>query len=148
MNRNLICKSPFQKPINFIDRFLNDFESEDWYRGFLPKINGQVNISEDKDGYTIEVSTPGFTKEELNIKIDDNILIISGEHVKEDDSSTENYSRKEFSKQSFERSFKIPNDVDGDGDGFEAKLENGILVILLKKPKEQPKSDPKKIEIK
>ncbi len=145
--KNLIKSPFFERPFgSFIEKVFDNIEPDDWYRGLITKTNGQVNISEGKDGYTIEVSAPGFTKEELNIKIDNNVLIISGEHTTEQDSSSENYTRKEFSKQSFERSFKIPNDVEGDG--FDAKFENGILIFSMKKPKEQPKPDPKKIEIK
>lgn len=144
MKQSLIRNPLFEKPFNYIDRF---FDNDDWYRGFLPKLNGQVNISEGKEGYTIEVSAPGFLKDELTLKIDKDVLTISGEHKEESNDSSDNYTRKEFSKQSFSRSFKIPEDID-DTDGFDAKFENGILSVLIKKPKELPKVDPKKIEIK
>jgi len=143
--RSLI-RSPFEKPFTYyLDRFFeNDY---DWLHGFN-KTNGHVNISESKDGYSIEVSAPGFKKEELKINIEDKVLTISGEHQEKKDSGNENgnYTRKEFSKQSFERSFTLPEDVDGES--FDAKFENGVLLVSIKKPKELPKSEPKKIEIK
>lgn len=139
-----LIRSPFEKPFGYyLDRFFeNDY---DWLHGFN-KTNGHVNISEAKDGYTIEVSAPGFKKEELKIDIQDKVLTISGEHQEKSNSDSENYTRKEFSKQSFERSFRIPEDVDGES--FDAKFENGVLLVSIKKPKELPKSKPKKIEIK
>jgi HSP20 family protein len=135
-----LIRNAFEKPFGFyLDRFFdNDYE---WYR----KSNGLVNISEEKDGYMIEVSAPGFTKEELKINIEEKILTVTGEHKEEKNDSDENYTRKEFSKQSFERSFSIPDDIDGDG--FDAKFENGVLKVSIKK-KLLPKSDPKQIEIK
>ena len=141
--RSLI-RSPFEKPFTYyLDRFLeNDY---DWLHGFN-KTNGHVNISEEKDGYSIEVSAPGFKKEELKINIDDKVLTISGSHQEKNDSGDGNYTRKEFSKQSFERSFNIPEDMDVES--FDAKFENGVLLVSIKKQKELPKSEPKKIEIK
>jgi len=142
--KSLIKSSIFDRPF-MLDRFFDD----DWFfRGLTKSSNGQVNITEEKDGYSIEVSAPGFTKEELNINIDDdNILTITGEHKEENNESKDgNYTRREFSKQSFERSFRIPKDVvTGD---FNAKFENGILWVNVKKPKELPKVEPKQIEIK
>lgn len=139
--RSLI-RSPFEKPFSwYLDKvFENDF---DWVRTTKPQ--GQVNISESKDGYTIEVSAPGFKKEDLDIKIDNGILTITGEHNEENNENEGNYSRKEFCKCSFQRSFTIPDDVE---DGFDAKFENGVLYVSVKKPKELPKVEPKKIEIK
>jgi HSP20 family protein len=141
-----LIRSPFtfEKPFSFyIDRFFdNDY---DWFRP--QKTNGQVNISEGKDGYTIEVTAPGFSKEELNIDIDNKVLTITGEHKEEKNDSNENYTRKEFCKQSFQRSFTIPDDVDLEK-GFDAKFENGVLTVSVQKPKELPKVEPKKIEIK
>lgn len=148
--KSLIKSSIFDRPSIFDKSFMLDrFFDDDWFfRGLTKSSNGQVNITEEKDGYSIEVSAPGFTKEELNINIDDdNILTITGEHKEEkNESKDDNCTRREFSKQSFERSFRIPKDVINDG--FEAKFENGILRVDVKKPKELPKIEPKQIEIK
>lgn len=134
----------FEKPFSFyLDRFLeNDY---DWLHP--TKTNGQVNISEGNDGYTIEVSAPGFSKEELTLNIENKVLTITGEHKEEKDDLNNNYTRKEFCKKSFQRSFTIPEDVDYDK-GFDAKFENGVLIVSVMKPKELPKEEPKKIEIK
>jgi HSP20 family protein len=141
--KSLIRSPFFEKPFNFyLDRF---FDNDDWFHP--TKINGQVNILEGPDGYTIEVNAPGFSKEELNIDITDKVLTVTGEHKEEKDDSNENYTRKEFCKQSFQRSFSIPQDVDYEK-GFDAKFENGVLTVSVKKPKELPKAESKKIEIK
>ena len=140
-----LIRSPFtfEKPLGwYLDKFFqNDF---DWVHPTKPQ--GQVNISESNDGYTIEVSAPGFNKDELDINIDNGVLTITGEHKEEKNENEGNYSRKEFCKCSFQRSFSVPDDVEGEG--FDAKFENGVLYVSVKKPKELPKVEPKKIEIK
>jgi len=136
------------RPLSYLEKF---FDDDIWYRGFddfkpfRMTSTGRVNIKENENDYLIEVSAPGFKKEELNIDINNNVLTVSGEHSNEITDENDNYSRKEFSKQSFSRSFNIPDDVDNDG--YDAKLEDGILTINVKKPKELPKIE-KRIEIK
>jgi HSP20 family protein len=143
--KNLILRNPFEKSFGFyLDRF---FDNEDWFRGFpITKQNGQVNVVEENDGYKIEISAPGFTRDELNINLEDGVLTINGEHKEEKDNSEKNYTRKEFSKQSFSRSFSIPEDINDNG--FDAKFENGVLTLSCKKQEQLPKPDPKRIEIK
>jgi len=135
------------RPLSYLEKF---FENDDWFS--LRKLNdwyvgdnGKVNIKENENDYTIEVSAPGFTKEELTVNISDGILTVSGEHTNESKDEKENFSRREFSKSSFSRSFRIPEDVDENG--YDAKFENGILSLMVMKPKELPKVE-KKIEIK
>lgn len=129
------------RPLSYLEKF---FDDDSWlFRG--NDTTGKVNIIENEKDFSIEVSAPGFKKEELNIKIQDGVLTVSGEHSTEKGENNENYSRREFSKQSFTRSFTIPEDVDSEG--YDAKFENGILTIGVKKPKELPKVE-KQIEIK
>lgn len=105
---------------------------------------GKVNVIENDNDYTIDVSVPGFTKDELKVDLTDGIVTVSGEHKVEKTDEKKNYSRKEFSKKSFSRSFNIPDRVEE----MEAKLENGILSLTLKKKELPPKPEPKMIEIK
>lgn len=106
---------------------------------------GHVNLSDDEKEYKVEVAAPGFTKEELNIELNNNILTIKGEHAIETKEEKKNYSRHEFSKNSFDRYFRVPSNVSGE---VEAKFENGVLTVGLKKKELPPKEEPKKIEIK
>ena len=106
---------------------------------------GHVNLGSDDKEYKVEVSAPGFTKEELKIELDNNILRIKGEHAVEKKDESKNYTRREFSKNSFNRSFRVPANVSGE---IDAKFENGILTVGIKKKELPPKEEPKKIEIK
>jgi len=133
------------RPLSYLEKFFDDgffrFD-DDWSRG---DSTGRVNIQETDKDYSIELSAPGFKKEELDIKINDGVLTLIGEKSGESEDKNENYTRREFSKSSFSRSFRIPEDVDENG--YDAKFEDGVLKIVVQKPKELPKIE-KKIEIK
>jgi len=94
----------------------------------------EVNTFETDEAYTLELSLPGWDKQDINLEVDGELLIVSGK--KEDDN--QNYRRREFGLNSFEKSFHLPDTVDVDG--IVATLERGILAIGLPKvPEVQPK---------
>ena len=106
-----------------------------------------VNICENDQEFTIEVAAPGMKKDDFNISLDNNQLSISSEIKKETENTEEKYSRKEFSYQSFSRSFSLPENFI-DGDKITAKYEEGILRINLPKKEEAKPKPPKMISIK
>lgn len=98
-----------------------------------------VNISENKEGYSLEVAAPGLKKEDFKVDIDNNTLTISSEIKSEKEEKDERYTRREFSYSSFKRSFYLPETVSNDK--ISAKYENGVLNIFIPKKevaKEQP----------
>lgn len=110
----------------FNDFFNNDFLSRE-FAGHVPS----VNITEDEHKYNIEVSAPGFEKKDFNVKIEDGVLIISGEHKAEKNEESKNFVRKEFNYGSFYRSFNLVDSIDEDK--IDAKYNNGILKLELPK---------------
>ncbi|RZT91744.1 heat shock protein Hsp20 [Ancylomarina subtilis] len=102
-----------------------------------------VNVREDDHEFTIEVAAPGMKKSDFNINLDNNQLTISSEIKSENETKDGKYSRKEFSYQSFRRSFRLPVDLI-DGDKIEAKYDEGILCIHLPK-KEEAKPKPSRM---
>src|SRR6188474_221072 len=95
-----------------------------------------VNIKETADGYEVEVAAPGMTKKDFKVELDGNALTISSEKSDQiEERENENYSRKEFSYQSFQRTFNLQKDV-VDMDKIEAKYENGLLRLLIPKKEE------------
>jgi HSP20 family protein len=103
-----------------------------------------VNIRESESDYSIELSVPGFEKSDIAIDVNDNTLIIKGEVKKEDEKTTTNYTRKEFSTHSFERHFNLPEGVSVDG--IKAEYVNGILKLSIPK-QEVEKAPVRTIEI-
>ncbi|MEI6489083.1 MAG: Hsp20/alpha crystallin family protein [Bacteroidota bacterium] len=103
-----------------------------------------VNFSEGKERYHLDLSAPGFEKDDFKIELNKGVLTISGHHKTEKETTEKTYSRKEFSYGSFQRSFTLPEGVNENG--VEAKYENGILKISLAK-KEDAHQDVVEIKI-
>lgn len=103
-----------------------------------------VNISEDKDKYTLELSAPGFEKDDFKIELKKGMLVVSGQHQSEKETEEKTYSRKEFSYGSFQRSFSLPEEINDEA--IEAKYENGVLKVSLVKS-DDPKKGTKEIKI-
>src|SRR6476620_1046081 len=71
-----------------------------------------VNIKETAENYEVEVAAPGMTKNDFKVELDGNSLTISSERSNEkEEKDGERYSRKEFSYQSFQRTFTLQKDV-------------------------------------
>lgn len=105
-----------------------------------------VNIKEGNDGFVVEVAAPGLEKEDFKISIDRGVLNISSEKSLENESKNEErFTRREFSYQSFCRSFSLPDSADSDKIG--AKYENGILYVSIPKREEAKPKPARTIEI-
>ena len=105
-----------------------------------------VNIMDTENSFEIEVAAPGMSKKDFKVELNNNILTISTENENSKEDKNENYTRKEFSYQSFLRSFRLPeNKVDGNM--INAKYKNGILLVSLPKKEEAKLKPVRMIEI-
>ena len=104
-----------------------------------------VNTREANDAYYIEVDLPGVKKEDIDIKVDENILTISGVRKLKEEQKEEEFYKVESMYGKFERSFSLPEDVDVDN--IQAHSQNGVLEIKIPKV-QKVENKPKKIEIK
>ena len=106
-----------------------------------------VNIKETPDNFEVEVAAPGMSKKDFRIELDGNMLTISSEKSNEqEDKEDEKYTRKEFSYQSFYRTFNLPKEV-VDENKIEAKYDNGLLRLLIPKKEEAKQKPPRQIQI-
>jgi len=136
--------NPVQKSINqFFDEFLKDIPAN-WGRNLQNSFNPPVNILETKEAYHMELNAPGRNKEDFKINIENGLLSISFEKKTENDSEDVKSVRKEFSFESFKRSFSIDEKIQADN--IQAKYENGVLKLYLPK-KDEVKETPKQISI-
>ena len=103
-----------------------------------------INIKENDDEFGIEVAAPGMKKVDFSINYDNGRLTVSSE--KKNEKVDEKYNRREFSYQSFCRSFKVADNVI-DNQKIKAKYEDGILYITLPKREEIKPKPAKEIEI-
>lgn len=106
-----------------------------------------VNIKETADNYEVEVAAPGMTKKDFRVQLEGNILTISSEKSKQkEDSEVARYSTREFSYQSFSRTFNLQKDV-VDTEKIQAKYEEGVLHLLIPKKENAKQKQPRLIEI-
>ena len=136
--------NPVQKSINqFFDEILNEIPAT-FSRNVQNGFNPPVNILETKDAYHMELNAPGRNKEDFKINIENGLLSISFEKKTENVSEEVKTVRKEFSFESFKRSFSIDEKIQADN--IQAKYENGVLKLYLPK-KDEVKETPKQISI-
>ncbi|MDO6801750.1 Hsp20/alpha crystallin family protein [Wenyingzhuangia sp. 1_MG-2023] len=99
-----------------------------------------VNVSEKDDGFTIEMAIPGFKKEDFKIELNNGKLTISSEKKENNKSvNNDNYTLKEYSYQSFSRSFTLTDTLEQDQ--VTASYKDGILTLFIPK-KEEAKPKP------
>ena len=106
-----------------------------------------VNIKETNDHFEVEMAAPGMTKEDFKIQLDGNTLIITSEKQREsEEKDNERYTQKEFSYQSFQRTFQLSKDV-VDIENIQARYENGVLNLVIPKKEEVKQKPPRMIQI-
>jgi len=107
-----------------------------------------VNIKETENSYEVDMAAPGLKKDDFKIELDNNVLTISSEKSEEtqEGNGNEKYSRREFSYQSFQRSFTLPKEV-VDEDKIEAHYREGVLQLRIPKKEMAKQKPPRKIKI-
>ena len=133
-----------------IDRFF-DTDLFDWTSKNYSKTNTtlpSVNVKESDNEFSIEVAAPGFDKTDFKIEVHNDVLTVSSEKQTENETKdeSERYTKREFSYQSFSRSFSLP--LTADGDKVEAVYDKGILTVSIPKKEEAKPKAPRAIEIK
>jgi len=130
-----------------VPSLFDDLFNRDWLDSSLANWRGNgaslpaVNVMETNDEFKIEVAAPGMKRNDFKVELDNNVLTIASERQdsSEQKDSDGNYSRREFSYQSFQRSFALPeNRVMGDK--ITARYVDGILHVTV------PKSEDAKVK--
>jgi HSP20 family protein len=110
-----------------LDQMFDDTPHQPASAGVYPLIN----LTEDKDKYYVRAELPGVTGDALDIQVTGKNLAISGERKIAAEEEGARYHRREREAGTFSRMIGLPGEVDTDK--VEAKLENGILTILVPK---------------
>lgn len=138
-------KSPLENLLtpDFLDFNTNHLLNDGFW---LKRMNEPaLNIKETKDKFEIELAAPGYNKKDFEVTIDEGCLNISAKKEETKEEKDENYTRKEFSSSSFERSIQLPESIADEK--IKAKYDNGVLKFSLIKKEEIKKQKPKVIEI-
>jgi HSP20 family protein len=131
-------KVAFPRFSNMFENFFeNEFPSVTQSEYF--KTPALVNVQDTKDSYAIQVAAPGFKKGDFSVKVENNLLTITGEKKQETEVVEQKFKRKEFNFASFSRAFTLPKTIDVEK--IAASYEDGILTVTLPK-KEEAKVSP------
>lgn len=126
-----VMRRPFSLFVSFVPRLREEAEI----------VSPAVDIYEEGDDLVVKAELPGINKEDIEVKITDDYLTISGEKKKEEKVEKKDYYRYERSYGSFSRTFRLPVDVQTDK--AKAKFEKGVLEIRIPKTEEAKKKERK-----
>jgi len=101
-----------------------------------------VDIYEDEQSVQLKLEVPGIEEKDLDVKVENNTLTVSGERKFEKEQKEENFHRIERRYGSFTRSFTLPNTVNTED--ISASYDNGVLSVKLGKRAE---AQPKQIKV-
>jgi HSP20 family protein len=133
------ARGPFFNDV--FDSILNDSFLGDKLVARIPA----VNISETENEFHVELAVPGLKKEDLKIGLDKNVLTVSSEKKTENVEEGKKFSKREYSYNSFSRSFTLPESADHSK--IEADYTDGILTLTITK-KEEAKFQSREIAVK
>ena len=136
------------EPKTYLNRFFNDidpFFGRNWpWPPALesPRSAIKVNIEDQDDHFTLTAQVPGMKEADIDLQIHDGRLTLKSKTHEEKETDEENFHLREFHQSSFERSFTLGDNVDPDK--VTAKMENGVLTVVLPKREE---AKPKTVKV-
>lgn len=140
--------SPFEELERRIEDFFRRpfsiFGPTWWPRLRLPEfeeITPSVDIFEEAEDVVVKAELPGMKKEDIEVKLTDNTITISGEKKKEEKVEKKDYYRLERSYGSFCRAFSLPVEVQTDK--AKAQFKDGILEVRIPKSEEAKRKEKK-----
>ena len=122
------------------DSILNDSYLGDKLIARVPA----VNIAETENEFDVALAVPGLKKEDFKINLDKNVLTVSADK-KVETVEGKKFSKREYSYNSFTRSFTLPESADHSK--IEADYTDGILTLIIAK-KEEAKFQSREIAVK
>jgi HSP20 family protein len=111
----------------------------------LAKRVPSVNITENDKEFRIEMAAPGLDKKDFKVEVENGLLCISSEKEEETTEEKKNYTRREYSFNSFSRSFTLPEN--SLPEKINASYQNGILSIVLPKKEVSVLKTAKEIQV-
>ncbi len=132
--------SSFEDLFNF-DRFFTEPMRN------LPRLTKvpATNITELENEYLVELASPGLSKKDFEVEVNDNTLEICVEKEEESKEEKDKYTRREYDYRSFYRSFTLPENVQADK--IKAEYKEGVLKVHLPKMPDSGKKPMKQISV-
>ena len=131
----LVKWNPTRSLITDFDRIFDSMFTHD-----LPQFSSTnswtpaIDVNETETEFFLSADMPGLDKKDVSIDIHDGVITIKGESAIDNEKSTDDYRIRERQLGSFNRSFRLPDNVNEDK--VAAKVKNGVLTVTLPKTKE------------
>lgn len=139
---SLIKWDPFRE-FNMLGERMGNFLGRNWEAPMSTTAwNPAVDIFENDNDIVIQAELPGLKAKDIELRIENNVLLLKGERRFEKETKEENYHRVEREYGAFSRAFSLPVAVDGER--VTAEYKDGVLKIVLPK-KEEIKPKPIKV---
>ena len=142
---NLVVRDPFWKEFSTLSNRLNrllDTPRED-ASDSLGTWSPAVDIFDKGNEVVIHAEVPGMKKEDIDVRVENNVLTIRGKKERKDEVREDGYFRTERVYGSFSRSFSLPTTVEVSK--IAAEYRDGVLTLRLPKAEE---AKPRQIEVK
>jgi HSP20 family protein len=138
-NKEISTNTGFEDFYNVLD----DYFSNDWpFKRTLTHDTFKVDVEDNGNEYLIEAEVPGLDKKDINVELNDGKLMISITRDENSESKKKNFIHRERRYSSMSRSIYLE---DAKPDGIKAKLENGLLKVVV--PKEEKPNNSITIDV-
>ncbi len=138
-NKEISTNTGFEDFYNVLD----DYFSNDWpFKRTLTHDTFKVDVEDNGNEYLIEAEVPGLDKKDINVELNDGKLMISITRDENSESKKKNFIHRERRYSSMSRSIYLE---DTKPDGIKAKLENGLLKVVV--PKEEKPNNSITIDV-
>ncbi|MGM0558642.1 MAG: Hsp20/alpha crystallin family protein [Myxococcota bacterium] len=106
----------------------------DWFQAESDVLSEMaLRVEEEDDQYIVEGEFPEFAADEIDVQIEGDTLSLAGSHKSSSSSKTEAGSSERHSEVNFLRRMLLSDDIDGEG--MEARFENGKLRVVIPRRK-------------
>ena len=138
-NKEISTNTGFEDFYNVLD----DYFSNDWpFKRTLTHDTFKVDVEDNGNEYLIEAEVPGIDKKDINVELNDGKLMISITRDENSESKKKNFIHRERRYSYMSRSIYLE---DAKQDGIKAKLENGLLKVVV--PKEEKPNNSITIDV-
>lgn len=139
-------RNPFEELEQLFDRMSRQFDQSagEMETGMWGMREMNVDVEDRDDEFVVTADLPGFEKEDMDVKLADDMLKIKADREERtEESDDDQYIRRERRQRSMSRSIRLPEPVKEDE--IDARYKNGVLTVTL--PKRHGDSESRSIDI-
>jgi HSP20 family protein len=123
-----LVKQPLLSELEWIDRpFRRFFGGMPLMPALMAPVVPAADVYETPEEYVVELEVPGYVEKELGLEVSDHTITVTGSRAETKEEKEKSYRLHERLELSFERTFRLPPEVDGEQ--VTAAFENGVLKV-------------------